>query len=110
MISEADFCDKFVQAIRLVDKVVEVDDGTMIQILCNDLRTRVTVEDTKIPYGHVVDDKAPSPLIRVSATIDIPTQNLVLVPVHAKLHGLVVIQPKPKLFDRHELISSNGIA
>lgn len=77
MILGADFCDEFVQAIRPYDKMVELEDGTAIPILQNSFPTqqRSQQKDMRIPYGHVTDDKTPSPLIRHSAKIDFPAQS-----------------------------------
>lgn len=61
-------------------------------------------------HDYEKNDKIPFPLIRASATIKIPVQSEVRDLVRGKLHGLVVIQPEPKLFDKHETICSNGVA
>lgn len=108
----AEFYDNFVQAIQPGDKVVELDDKTSIPILYNGLRIRQSSqqENIRIPYVHVTDDETPFSLIGASATIDIRAQNQAWVMIHAKHHGLVVIEPEPKLFDKHELICTNGVA
>lgn len=62
------------------------------------------------PYGHETDIKTPSPLIPPSATIDIPARSQLWVLAHAKLFGLMVIQPEPRLFGKQELICTNRIA
>lgn len=61
------------------------------------------------PYSHDTDVRTSSPLIRASATIDIPTQSQAWVPVYAKLRGLIVIQPEQKLFEKHELVCTNEV-
>lgn len=59
MILHADFCGKFVQAIRIRNKVVELQDGTTISILRNGLwaQQRSEQENIETPLGHGTDNK-----------------------------------------------------
>lgn len=60
-------------------------------------------------HGHDKDDKMPFLLICAFASTKTSAQRQAWVGVHSKNYGLVVIQPEPKLFDMHELISKNWI-
>lgn len=79
--------------LRLRDQAVEPEDGTTIPIVRNSLRAQQRFQQKNVgaPYGHVKNNKTPSPPIRTSATIDLAAQLQVYVLVHAKLHSFVVI-------------------
>lgn len=54
------------------------------------------------PRGHEKNYKTSSCLIQASATINIAPQSQGRVPVHTKLHDLVVKETETNLFDKHE--------
>lgn len=102
----ASFCDKFLQAIRPADKVVELEDGNIIPIRHDGERARriSRQKNMETPCSHDMGAETLSVSIRASAMIVIPGKSQAWVPVHAKLHWLVVVQREPGLSDKQKLV------
>lgn len=111
MISVTYFCDTFVQAISLGDKMVDLGQKATIPILHNGLLAKQqSQQKTAIaPPRHGTDNKTSSSLIRASGTIDIWDQSQAWDLVYAKFHRLVAIQQESNLFGKDKLIRRNGV-
>lgn len=112
MILGADVCGKFVQAICPGEEVAESEDVITIPILRNGHQAKQRSQRKNIgpSQSHDMDNKTPSPLIWALEPIDVSKQSKVWFLVHAKAHGLVVIQPEAKFFNKLELICTSGVA
>lgn len=105
----ADYCDKFVEAIRPRAKLVEMDDGTTVPIVRRVMRRgpKFVALPPDLEYdrtGGRVSDK-----VRVATSVKIPAHSQTWVQVTTKKHGLVVLQPLPSLFEKQKLSCTNGV-
>lgn len=89
-----------------------MEDGTAIPIFRNGLRMQQRFQQKNIRtlHGHETDNKTLPLLTQALATIEILAQRQSHVSIHAKLHGLVVIQPEPMLFDKRNPICTFEVA
>lgn len=98
----------FDPAIKLLNwKTKQRNKSFAVASRCNNDQQQKNVEK---PHDDAENNETPSPLIRASATIKILMQSRACVPVHAMLHGMVIIQSEPNLFDKHDLICTNRVA
>lgn len=111
MIFGANFCDKFIQTIRPIDKPIELDDRTTIPIVRPGLHEHSAAQQIRrSPIARDKSKNMPSPLNGASATIPIPVQSQAWVPAHAKSHRLAVVEMDPKLVEKLELLCTNRAA
>ena len=108
----ADFCDRFVSAIRPSQKIVELDDGSSVPIVRRPLRNASRRSGPPLPKDMRDPDTSGrvSPNIKAAETLTVPAQSQAWVKVSTKRHGNIVVQPLPKLFELHSLACANGIA
>lgn len=111
MILSVDFVDKIVQAIRPEDKVVELEGGTTIPILRCGLgaQQRSRQKNMEASSDHEKNNRMSPLLIRDLVTTDIPGQIQTSALALTKLHGLIVIQLLPKLFEKHKRICTSDV-
>ena len=110
MILGADFCDRYVEAIRPRKKQVELDDGTIVPIVRKPAKR--SKDQVKLRTTAEYNDKEGriSPQVKMAETIRVPPRLHRLVKVVSQRSGFVVIQPEGSLYDNHGMVCSNGVA
>ena len=105
----ADYCDRFVEAIRPKKKLVELEDGSTIPIVRRPHRR--TPRMAPLPPDMEYPDKNGriSPTVKMAESITIEPHNQAWVKVTTKRRGLVILQPSPKLYATHALVCTNGV-
>ena len=109
MILGADYCDRFVEAIRPRKKLIELDDGSTVPIVRRPLKRHPKL--TPLPEGLDYDRTSGrvSPKVRAAETIIIPAKSQAWITVTTARHGLGVIQPNEDLYKRRLLAVANGV-
>ena len=105
----ADYCDKFVEAIRPRQKLVELEDGSSVPITRRPMKRVGSVKS--LPF-HPEDSKSEgrlSPKVKAATTTVIPPESQRFVLVTSVRCGLLVVQPHTPLYDRHGLCATNGV-
>ena len=110
MILGADFCDRYVEAIRPRLRKVELEDGSTIPIIRKPCRR--TSKMVPLPqsqrFGKLTKKK--SDRIKVSKVHILGAHRQTFVEVTCERSGLIAIQPTSSLYENFGLICSNGIA
>ena len=105
----ADFCDRYVEAIRPRKKLVELDDGTTVPIVRNPSRWRS--RENPMPAGLKPDKSTRgSQKIRVTETRDIPAASQTWINVQCDRFGTIVVQPDPQMMKETSMPIANGVA
>lgn len=106
----ADFCDKYVEAIRPKKRHVELDDGTTVPIVRGVLRRVAPEKNSDVAKEEKKTKTDPSTAIKVSQPVTIQPGTQTGVEVTCNQHGLIVLQPIARLFENHRLSAANGVA
>ena len=109
LILGADYCNRFIEAIRPHAKLIEPDDGSTVPIVRHPPRRHPQL--APLP-GNMQYDRSGgrvSPKVKAEESIMIPAESQTWITVTASRHGLVVIQPIEPLYQNRSLAVANGV-
>ena len=109
LILGADYCDRFVEAIRPRKRLVELDDGTEIPIVRRPSKRHEASPPLPTEQEFIPRDGRVSPKLRAAERVTLNPGTQTWVKVTSPDHGLRVVQPLDRLYSRSQLAVTNGV-